>query len=263
MKKHAQSAQLTKLLKQLRDSVDPEPPPERTPLEHLIFAFLAWNTTRNQAEQALGRLKRATVDLNDLRVTDPLEIAEILGARYSKAEERAQRLVLVLKQVYEVEHGMEMNTIAAMPKREARATLEQMQGMVPFVSASVLLLGLGAHAIPVDDQLVTRLKADGIVDEEATPEQVQSILEHHIRADEGRATHPLLRAYAERAVKVEVETGPEAKPAAGKTSSKKKTTSKAAKAPASKSTGGTAKKTKTAKKTTKKKTTKKKTSTRR
>lgn len=224
MKKNAEhAAKLSKLLKQLRRSVDLEPLPERTPLEHLVYAFLCWNTTRNQADQAFNRLKRATVSLNDLRVTDPLEIAEILGNRYAKAEERAQRLVMVLHGVYKVEHAMEMDTIAAMPKREARTTLEAMEGMVPFVSASVLLLGLGAHAIPVDDQLVTRLKIDGVVEDDATVEQVQSFCEHQIRAGEGVDAHQLLRAYAERAAKVELDA------AAKKAGTGRKTTKKSTK----------------------------------
>lgn len=205
MKKNAENAaRLSKLLTRLRKSVEIEPAPQRTPLEHLIYAFLAWNTTRNQADQGLNKLRRATVDLNDLRVTDPLEIAEILGNRYAKVEERSHRLVLVLRDVYRVEHAMEMDTIAAMPKREARSTLEGMEGMVPFVSASVLLLGLGAHAIPVDDQLVTRLRSDEIVDDDATVEQVQSFLEHNIRADDAAEAHQLLRAYAERHAKVDL-----------------------------------------------------------
>lgn len=257
------AARLSKLLKELRRSAEPAPAPQRTPLEHLIYAFLAWNTTRNQADQAFNRLKRASVDLNDLRVTDPVEIAEILGTRYSKASERAQRLVLVLRGVYQVEHAMEMERITAMPKREARSTLEQMPGMVPFVSASVLLFGLGAHAIPVDDQLVARLRADEVVDPEATIEQVQSFLEHNIRADDAVASHQLLRPYAERAVKVSLgsatggRTTRKTAASTGSTTRKKKQPArKTGKAATEKTRSSKAKatgRTKTSKKTAKKK----------
>lgn len=245
MKKNADKGPLlTNLLSQLRKSVEIEDLPERTPLEHLVYAFLAWNTTRNQADPAFRRLKRAFVDLNELRVSDPVEIADALGSRYARVEERAQRLMMVLNGVYRVEHAMEMERISAMPKREARATLEEIEGMVPFVSASVLLLGLGAHAIPVDDQLVARLKADGVVDEDAAVPQVQSFLEHQIRADDGPEAHQLLRAYAERAADVDL-TARTKKPTR-RTS--KTTTARTRKA-------STRRKTTTRKKTTKKKAT--------
>ncbi|MEX0741618.1 MAG: hypothetical protein WD079_02400 [Phycisphaeraceae bacterium] len=244
MKKNAENAaKLTKLLKKLKQSAEAEPVPERTALEHLIYAFLAWNTTRNQADQAMGKLKRATVDLNDLRVTDPIEIAEILGTRYSKAEERAERLVMVLRGVYQLEHGMVTKTLSAMPKREARTKLEELPGVVPFVSASVLLYGLGAHAIPVDDQLVTKLRSDGVVEEDATVEQVQSFLEQNIRAGDGLEAAQLLRVYAEAKVTLADSTKPgkktskagsgrtaaktgTSKPKTTKTTTKKKTTAK-------------------------------------
>ncbi|MBI1369771.1 MAG: hypothetical protein GC162_14085 [Planctomycetes bacterium] len=192
---------LSKLISYLHKSASEREVPERPPLEQLVHSFLCWESSHNQADQAFVKLMREVVDFNDLRVTDPAQIVAIIGSSYSRAEERAYRLSRALHAIYRKEHAMDLSRVKELPKREAREYLEGLEGMPPFVAASVVLLSLDGHAMPVDDQLLDRLKRDGIVDEEATMAEVQSFLETHIRAADGIVAYVLMRAYVERPIK--------------------------------------------------------------
>ena len=239
---HAQ--RLKQLLKQLEDQVTVPEMPQRSPVEHLVYAFLVWESSRRQADQVFPKLIKAVVDLNELRVNDPEETVEVLGAKYPRAEERAQRIKRVLNGIYVREHEVDLGGLQSKPKREARAYLEELEGMVPFVAASVCLFGLNAHAMPVDESLSQRLRKDGVIAEDATLEQAQAFLEHNVRADEGREVFHRLRAYVERPIKAELDGKAEV--------GTKKTGSKSAAGAGSRSKkASTAKKTKS--KTTKKK----------
>ena len=78
------------------------------PVAVLVMSFLMWQATSVKAAAAFDRLSDATVDFNDLRVTLPHEIVDLIGPRYPMALERAERLRTVLRDV--AKHG-------AMPKK--------------------------------------------------------------------------------------------------------------------------------------------------
>lgn len=215
---------LSQLLSRLDQQVAPAEPDELDPLRQMIHAFLVWEASRNQADQAYARLMRETVDLNDLRVSDPHEVAEVIGKRYALAEERCYRLHRALHDVYRREHAVDLARLRDVTKRDARNYLDGLEGMVPFVSASVCLLSLNAHALPADEQLRERLARDGVVDEDAPLEEVQSFLEHNILADDALNAYHRLRAYVERPIKVDLGKPPgrteKKRPSRGKTTRK-------------------------------------------
>lgn len=167
------------------------------PLDQLVYAFLLWETTHRQADQAYNRLMKHVVDHNDLRVSDPADIALAIGPRYSRIDERAVRMRDALHGVYLANHAMTLEPLNDMSKRDARVFLDSLDGMVPFVSASIVLYALGGHAIPVDQQLVAKLKRDQIADPDATLEEIQAFLEHQIKAAETLKATAELRTYAE------------------------------------------------------------------
>ena len=196
---------LNHLLKELRKKAEVNAgKPDRDPVQQLIHGFLTWDATHAAADQAFGRLTKSMVDLNDLRVTDPAELAASLGPRYPRVQERSTRLVRALQAIYIREHVVDLSKLAAMPKREARAYLEGLEGMTPHVAAGVCLLTLDAHAIPVDDQLHANLVSEGVVEADSTLAETQAFLEHHIPAADAIEAYHLLRAWLERPIKVDL-----------------------------------------------------------
>lgn len=194
----SQGKQFASLLKRLAKTYNPDDPPPRDPTLQLVVGFLEWEATRKQAEQALERLMAEMVDVNDLRVSFEQEVLDLLGSDYPLAEQRVARMRETLNEIYIREHATEMRSVAEKGKKEQRAYLDTLPGMVPYVAAQTTLLAFGGHAMPVDHKLIERLAEEGIIDAETTdPQYVENVLLRLVRADEALNAYLLLQAWAD------------------------------------------------------------------
>lgn len=176
------------------------PPPPTTAdsvLDQMVYSFLLWETTSTHATTAHKRLREAFVDLNEVRVCFPEEISAAVGERFPKSRERASRLRAVLNDIYRREHGLTLARLIDQPKREARIYLESLEGMPGFVAARVALIGLGCHAVPVDERLLTLLAQERAVEADVSVEEASSWIERQVRANEAAPTHQVLRSWAD------------------------------------------------------------------
>lgn len=192
----ANLAALIKRLEKEMPEVDVEP---RNPVDELVHSLLLSDTTSVRAEQALQKLRQATIDNNDLRVTLTDDLLAIIGERYSKGRERLERIRAALTEIYEREYSVTLEPASLKPKREARTYLESLDGMTPFAAARVLLLCFGGHAFPVDEQMRARLIAEGCLDEDFDLTAAQSFLERNIKAADAATVYPKMQAWAEDA----------------------------------------------------------------
>lgn len=166
-------------------------------LGELLMAFLTWETTSSRAAGAIRRITNSVVDLNELRVCLPDEIVAIIGERYAMAAERAERLRVALNEVYRREHNLTLAGLNEMSKRDARAYLESIAGMPPYVAARVLLLSLGAHAAPVDSRIGRALTTAGLIKSPTQTVEGALVLERRIRAGSLREAYLRLQAWAD------------------------------------------------------------------
>lgn len=166
-------------------------------VEHLVYAMVLWEASSGQARAAFKRLRDTTVDLNELRVCVPEEIAGMLGERYPLAAERALRLRSVLHDVFVRQHRLTLALLRTMGKRDARAFLESLDGIPHFAAARVTLLALQGHAVPVDDRLRDLLAASGVVAPGVTAEQAAGWLERHVKGEDLAETCCLLQAWSD------------------------------------------------------------------
>ena len=189
---------LNALLRSLKAKYAPDAElAERTPLEELIYSFLLWEAPIAKADAAFKRLMNNVVDVNELRVCRPPEIISIIGKTYPLAEERAMRLKASLHEIYLREFAVTLDKCAALSKRDARKYLDTLDGMPPFVSARVVLLRLGGHAIPVDENLLARLVAKGVVEPDYDCARAEGVLERHVKADDAINVHLTLLNWAD------------------------------------------------------------------
>jgi hypothetical protein len=178
---------------------EPEPPAERRSpdgesiMQEYLRSFLTWEASGAKAEQALKRIQHAVVDLNELRVCLTDELAQMLGERYPLARERAQRLRASLNELYRREHGVTLEAVVMMPKREARAYIGSLEGVPPFVAARVTLLSLGGHAFPIDERLRSALADAGV--ESTDAESLGGWIERQVRGGEARQAYLALEAW--------------------------------------------------------------------
>lgn len=187
------------LLKRLASAYKPAPFDPREPMEEFVYSFLLWEATRAKADLAIKRLLSKVVDFNELRVCTVSEIIDALGVQYPRVEERAQRLLASLNEVYRREYEVSLDGCLKLTKREARAYLDSLEGMTPYVAARTTLLVVGGHAIPIDDRLAAKLREADAVDPDADPIKAAGTLERHIKATDGLDAHLLLQAWSEDA----------------------------------------------------------------
>lgn len=188
---------LDSLLSKLGKTNPPPSPDVNDPLEVLVMSFLMWETTSERAAAGYEALMNQVVDLNDLRVSMPHEVAEWLGPDYPRALDRAQRLRAVLRDIYLREHAVSLDKLRNLGKREARKYLESLDGIPPYVAARVTLICFGAHAVPVDDQLRTRLIEVGAADVSVEVPGLTAWLTRQIRAEESLAAHYAFQSWVE------------------------------------------------------------------
>lgn len=163
----------------------------------LVHSFLVWEATLAQAEAAMGRIRHATVSFNDFRVCLVNEVVDLLGPRYPRVQERAIRVRAAINDLFRREHSVSLERASNMSKRDAKTYIESLQGMVPFVSARVSLLGLGVHGVPVDEQTLGALIHQGVLNEEMGIPEATGWLQRHISAEKALAAHAALQRGAE------------------------------------------------------------------
>lgn len=160
----------------------------------LVFSFLVWEAGHEPAEAAWERLSGALVDLSDLRACLPGEIVSLLGPRYPKALERAERMSATLRGVFERENRTSIASLLEMNKRDARVYLESLEGMARFVASRVMLLALDAHAMPLDERLRTKLLRAGVDADGEHADDAAQRLERRVRAGDAKRLYLSIEA---------------------------------------------------------------------
>lgn len=166
------------------------------PLVHeLVFSMLLWEAAIDQAQRGMEKLRESFVDCNELRVCLPHEIADILGGRYPRLEERCERLVASLRWIFSRSQALTLEPIRDLNKRDARNELLSVDAIPRFVASRVLLIGLEAHAFPIDEKLARSMHKARLVEQAREPERISSELERDIRAGEALGLYTRLERW--------------------------------------------------------------------
>lgn len=215
----------TKNFNALIEKLDkPQPSTEaRDPLETLVVSFLMWDSTTEKAKAAFELVLKSVVDFNDLRISVPVEIAGYMGPDYPQAEDRAQKLKLVLRDIYLREHEVTLKKLADMGKREIKKYLRSLDGMVPYVADRVMLLCYSIHCIPADNSLRSALSEINACDDSLDLPELAAWITRQVKASQDVTTHLALQAWVdEKPLKAVTTTDSDSTA----TTTRKKTTSK-------------------------------------
>lgn len=212
MKRGTEYAKRIKQLHQqmLKKLGKPHLPEPTDPIQQLIIGILAENSSEQKAAALFKRLCEQMVDLNELRVTPPLELAETIGTTVSQARHKADRIIRVLNEIRVRQDALDLSFLKQRGRREAREYLDSLEGVGLFASASVITHSLNGHAIPVDYLTLYVLRKEKAVDDTADTATVQSFLERHVPASDSRGFAILLNRYvAAEGARVQVNRLPE------------------------------------------------------
>jgi endonuclease III len=177
-----------------------QPPPVTVthPVEHAMRTILSEEATSDQVEQAMGRIRRCFVDLNDLRVSRPREIRDVLGPNFPRSGQKARVMPRILDQVFKQFNSMVWDFLHEMGKVEARAYFEKLEDVRPFLAAVLARDCTGAHAFPVDLDVARVLGRMGILDPTAHSEAgMQAMLERAVKANHAYESHWGVKRLAE------------------------------------------------------------------
>jgi hypothetical protein len=193
------AAAVIPLVKALKKRYGRPEPIEREPEWELVYCFLLWEGLTSRANAAIKRLEDHHADINELRVSRLEDLVALIGKTYPHVEERTERLLLSLHDLYNREHAVSLAACVAMSKRDGRKYLESLDAIPPYVSARASLVILGAHAVPVDDRLLEMLIEAEVLDASTDVERAIAKLERAIKSGDGPEAHDLLQAWAEDA----------------------------------------------------------------
>jgi endonuclease III len=163
-----------------------EEPPARPVLEQFIYAVCREGTTREQADQAYRALQTRFFDWNEIRVSAPEEITEVLTGLVPDPEKRAQRIIDFLQEVFETTFAFDLEGLQKKGLKQAAKQLARYQSANDYVVAWVTQQSLGGHAIPLDEVTTRVLRRLRLIDDgQADMEVVRASLEHQIPKAKG------------------------------------------------------------------------------
>ncbi|MBN2378084.1 MAG: hypothetical protein JXD22_16925 [Sedimentisphaerales bacterium] len=222
----------------------------------ILLACLSVYTTESKARTALSKLRSSCVDYNELRVHRISEVMEVLGKNFPQSRDAARQLLALLQSIYSKEDCLDLEHLKDVGKREGKAYLESLDGSSTYMVSRATLFGLGGHAFPINEQMLTMLREEEVVDKDASEAEVQGFLERQFTASRIHKVYALLRQYADdfkpaKSKKVAKKQAASKKATTKKSKTKKSGTTKSAKKVTKKKSTNSNKKTK--KRTTKKK----------
>ena len=169
------------------------------PLAVLLSNYLLWESTPALASDALERIARVVVDVNDLRVMLESEVIETIGERYPFVGERAQRLRATLNDIFRRQHRTSLDHLRNASRKDQRAYLEGLAEIPPFVSGRTLLVAFELPAAIADDTTVEILHQNGAVEPTASTADVVAWMTKTHRQEELPKVHHALSQMAREA----------------------------------------------------------------
>lgn len=190
------ASKLESLYKSLKKHFKPVPdPPERTVLEHLLYACCLEDARFDQADEAFAKLQQTYFDWNEVRVTTTSELGDSLQS-LPFASQAANRIKQCLQALFESRYQYDIDDLKKANLGKAVAELEAWKGMSPFVVSYVSQQALGGHSIPISNIILDALvQCEVISPTEAEKKSVPG-LERAIPKNKGIEFGALLQQFA-------------------------------------------------------------------
>ncbi len=193
----SRSAKINKIQKVLKKAgYQPvAPDPQRSVIEHLLFAACLENAKYDDAEQAFAALAHNFFDWNEVRVTTIRELAEEISCLPDPTR-AAQRIKEILQSVFETKYAFDLEDLRKENLGPATERLQKIKGVSSFAVAYVVQAALGGHAIPVDTAAITVMEILDL----ATPKDAEAGsvpgLERSVAKNKGIEFASLLHQFA-------------------------------------------------------------------
>lgn len=173
----------------------PRIPPVREPIDELMYAVLSRWAPEGRAMAAVERLRRASIDLNDLRVTPVVELTATLGEDFPRARETSEALYRVLNGVFNRRYTLDLSFLKSMGKRDRERMISSVSGIDPHDSGMFLLRCYRGRHVPVSPDAFASLRHEGLVAPDASSAEIRALLAKVIPASQAEAFACLLKRH--------------------------------------------------------------------
>lgn len=188
---------LTHLFTALKKRYDPAEPEARPVLEQLLYSVLREGCPRDQADRAYRALQERFYDWNEIRVSSPREIEEVIDD-LPEADTRAQRLVSLLQEVFETTFSFDLESLQKKGLKQAAKQLSRYQAANDYAVAWVVQQSLAGHAVPVDPPTLRVLRRLGLIESDSDDvEALRASVEHLVPKVRAPLFNDLISALAE------------------------------------------------------------------
>jgi endonuclease III len=193
------SKRLRKLYRSLkRKRAKVQPVTYEEPADALVYAIISENMAESAAQAASKRAADYFVDLNDLRVSRPDEVLEILGEDTPATRHIAATLASSLMAIFNHYNAVSLKALRRIGKRPAKQALEKLDGTSTFVVDYCMLTALQGHAIPLTTTMIKYLKDNELVDPKADQQQIGGFLARQVSAKNDYEFYAMLRRESEQ-----------------------------------------------------------------
>lgn len=160
-------------------------PEARPVLEQFVYGICRENASREQADRAFKNLSDRFFDWNEIRVSSPRELEEVMDD-LPQAEQRAERIISFLQEVFEATFSYDLEALHKKGVKLAGKALQRYQAANEFVIAWVLQQALDGHAVPLDPAILRVVRRLGLIENEvADHEAIRTSLEHLVPKAKG------------------------------------------------------------------------------
>lgn len=165
------------------------------PITQLTLGVFTRDAVETKAREVLDIVHGMVVDYNELRVIPPMELARTIG-EYPGVREKCEDLSRALNRIFAIEHAVSLERFRNASARDTQVYLERIDGLEPYTRARIRLLGLGQHAIPLDEAMWAYARREEIVDPKCPLDEAQQFLERQVSADDALEFVALMRKQA-------------------------------------------------------------------
>ena len=170
-----------------------------TVIDSIIYAVISAEMSERMTDSIIRKFADYFVDWNDLRVSRPEEIVEVLGKDNHVIMDIASTITRILNGIFNEYHKVSLEALKKIGKRPAKQALENIDGTSRFVVDYCLLTALGGHAIPLTEKMMKYLRTNELVNPDADEQQIGGFLAKQISAKNGYEFYALLRHESESA----------------------------------------------------------------
>ena len=123
--------------------------------EAVVRGVILEQISEPSTKSAFKKFDNYFIDLNDMRVSRPEEIMEMLGENSPEVKETALNVITVLRSMFQRYNTINLETMKKMGKKQAKQILEKFDGNTRFAVDYCVLTALGGHAIPLTSNMVS------------------------------------------------------------------------------------------------------------